>query len=259
MGKEKDAKKSNAPQFISRVLHPSTFLKDAVLYVADMAGVPSQYTNAVRDINSNLVNKTGAAIEGIYNMATGKAENFQEGYKQADTNPSPVAGALFRYYPLTNTDKNYSQGELEEINKLDRASGGKPGQITARGYKRLNNTNHYALNSNEDNRNRNTVEWSIGQTSGIKDPNTGERYLSDVFAFDEADNPTYQKKVQKSIENGELPQPMVLMRYGMGMLGSRGYEDGSNSATSIKTKIPVSAYRKIGGSLNYLNYVEQTF
>lgn len=238
--------------------NPATKIMDRALYYADVLGAPSHVMNAARDLVNQANNVPVKAANAVYNYATSeKPINFKEAYKEADVNPSRVA-QLFLSYPKTNTQANYSKEELEAMKDLDKSStGSKAGQITAVGYKKHNkNTggqNKYAAEVDKSSFNDpyKVVEWSIGQTSQRKD-NQGNKYLGDGFNFDVKDTEMYKNK----IKNNEAT-PVMYARYLMGVLGSKGYDDGTNSATAVQTRIPVTAYRnKFGGKLNYFNFFE---
>lgn len=92
------------------------------------------------------------------------------------------------------------------------------------------------------------VEWSLGQTSGIDID--GQRTTFDRFAFD----------IDDTVNTYADPKTLGMrLRKTMGHLGSLGYPDNTDSATSIVTKVPVrkqkEAYEKfknrkdVGGHL----------
>lgn len=231
------------PEYFSQFLRPVPYAIDRALYGLDVLGLPSSFTNAARDLNVRAANLPVIAADAVYNYSKNPKKGIVKALKKADTNPSKVA-RFVTVMPKTNTQNNYSKEELHQLDVLDKASGGAPGDITYRGYRATNPDGRYAANSEGGFFDpQNVVEWSLGQTGHMWDEE-GNPILNDTFAYDIRDTSgVYGKK----IINGQAT-PMMYLRGLLGVLGSLGYNDGSNSYSAIKTRIPVSEYRTKGNS-----------
>ncbi len=212
---------------------------DASLYGADVLGVPSHITNALRDINIWRANQPVIVADALYNMLSGKKDNVLDAYREADTNPSELA-KHFEVFPIENTESNYTGDELAAQYELRQHSGGKPGAITSDGYKWAN-SGRYAGDIDASNFMSpfKVNEWSLGQTSGIKGED-GNNYTSDIFAYDTKDTfGNYLPRILKGTAS-----PVMFLRTLLGTFGSKGYSDNSNSATAIRTKINTKVQQK---------------
>lgn len=174
----------NAPQAIS----------DGVLYLADKAGVPSNATNLLRSLNTSIPQRVSAAVRGgaktLFND-----KSFEENYNEALHNIDPVTD-FFTIQPLTNTNSNYSQEELDALNKMV----DKNGQITNASIKAGSSNGRYGSNSSISDYLTNPekiVQSSIGQASGK------DGYIYDVFDTNtlsdeaQADNENYWQTMKK--------------------------------------------------------------
>lgn len=220
--------------------NPVTRLVDGVLWLADAAGMPSHVTNATRDVVVRANNVPIIAADTVWKRLSGQGKTWKEAWKEADTNPSTVA-RVFEYFPITNTETNYSEAQLADQYELRRHSPGRKGQITAEGYKHANQ-GRYAGDVGgikEFFSPTKVNEWSIGQTSGQKGKD-GKDYTTDVFAYDQDDT---DKVYLKAVKEGKA-SPVMTLRGFLGLIGAQGYPDGTNSATSIKTKIDTDAQKK---------------
>lgn len=231
--------KKGVAQNLHWLTRPSASVRDLALWGADVLGAPSHVTNAVRDISNRVANLPVISAEAAYNRLIGKNDSWEEAFKEADTNPAPFFQA-FEVFPMTNTESNYSQEQLENQYLLREHSPGKPGQITHDGY-RYANEGRYAGDIEASNFFSPTKvnEWSIGQSSGVTD-DEGETYTSDLFAYDKKDTDNvYLKAVKEGTAS-----PAMLLRGILGTIGAKGYDDGTNSATAIRTKINTKAQKK---------------
>ena len=229
---------------------------DRILHFADVHGVPSHVTNALRDVSNRAANEPVIMANAAYNFLTGKGD-LKESYKQADINPSPLF-QLFEVKPKLNTEANYSQKELAAMDELSRRSqSSEVGQITHKGYRAVNaekyNEGRYAGDISLGNffAPSKVVEWSLGQTSGKKEKN--DNYTTDNFAYDTKDT---RHVYLSSMRHGKA-SPAMWLRGVLGVQGSKGYDKG-DSATAIRSKVSVKAQQKAnkkgswayGGPLN---------
>ena len=206
---------------------------DYLLWKADRAGAPSHVTNAVRDFNNRVQNFPIIAADAIYKYATGGYDNIKQAYKAADTNPSKFARKLL-IHPYTNDENNYSKEELSAIGDLANKTRPGSGDIGYKAY-RTHNNGRYAGDIGFGNFNDpyKVAEWSIGQSKTAN--NAGNKNLYDDFTYDVSD--TKGVYLNKMV-HGEI-NPVIALRSMFGIIGSKGYRDGSNSYTAIKTRIPV--------------------
>lgn len=210
-------------------------LVDYALWQANKHGVPAHMTNAVRDFNNRLHNFPIIAADAAQRYIRGKSNSILEAYKEADTNPSEIAKKLL-IYPYMNTEANYSEEELAAMQDLVEKSGKGPGIITHEGYRKQNQGRYAGDIGSKDFYNPSkVVEWSVGQTGRTHD--SDNTYLFDDFAYDTKDTKgVYYRKLLEGNAN-----PVIGLRAFLGTIGSKGYNDGSNSATSIRTMIPIEA------------------
>lgn len=213
-------------------------LTDVMLWGADRLGAPSHITNALRDFNNRIHSFPALAAETIKNKVVDGDLTWKEAYCKADTEPSPLA-QRFMISPMENDEHNYSEEELAKMYELGLNSGYGPGYISARSY-RTENNGRYAgdINTGNFNSPSKVIEWSIGQASkkGSGDIATTE----DNFAYDTKDTKgVYLKKMA----NGE-GNPVIALRSLLGIIGSKGYNNGKDSKTSIHTRVPLQAQEK---------------
>lgn len=119
---------------------------------------------------------------------------------------------------------------MKELSDLSQQG---PAIINFAGY-RAENKGRYAGDVTLDNffNPSKVIEWSLGQTGRTHD-DENNTYLFDYFAYDTKDTKrTYIPKVL----SGEA-SPVMILRAINGIVGSKGYNDGSNSITSIPTLI----------------------
>lgn len=124
------------------------------------------------------------------------------------------------------------------MRKLSDISGKGTGSIGYKAYRQVNN-GRYAGDIGISNFNSpyKVAEWSLGQTAR---KNGEESYLYDNFSYDTKDTKgVYLKGALKGNIN-----PVMGLRSLFGIIGSKGYPDGTNSATSIKTRIPTKYLQK---------------
>lgn len=214
-------------------------LVDGALWLADVAGMPSHVTNAARDVAVRANNIPIIAADTVWKRLSGQGKTWKEAWKEADTNPSTVARA-FEYFPIQNTETNYSEAELANQYDLRRHSSGRKGQITAEGYRHANQGRYAGdIGLTEFFSPTKVNEWSIGRTSGQRGKD-GKDYTTDVFAYDQEDT---DKVYMKAVKEGTA-SPVMTLRGFLGHIGAQGYPDGTNSATGIKTKIDTDAQKK---------------
>ena len=244
-GKNKNTKSSSISRNLHWITRPSASIRDLALWGADVLGAPSHITNAVRDVSNRVANLPIIGLDAVYNYAAGNSSTWEDAFKEADTNPSALASA-FEVFPITNTESNYSDAQLANQYELRKHSPGKPGQITHDGYRYINQGRYAGdvgignfLSPSKVN------EWSIGQTSGIADEE-GNTYTSDLFAYDTKDtNNVYLEAIKE-----RKASPAMFLRGALGVVGAKGYDDGTNSATSIRTKIDTKAQKRAYDSQN---------
>ena len=210
---------------------------DYLLWKADRAGAPSHVTNAVRDFNNRIQNFPVIAADATARYIKGGYDNILQAYKAADVNPSKSL-RKFLVYPYTNDENNYSKEELASMRELSDMSGKGTGNISYKSYRQKNNGRYAGdIGFSDFNKPNKVVEWSLGQTER---KNGSEPYLYDNFSYDTKDTKgVYLKGMLKGNVN-----PVMGLRSIFGLIGSKGYDDGTNSATSIKTRIPTRYLRK---------------
>lgn len=162
---------------------PVQALVDYVLWQGDRLGLPSNATNMLRDWNATLPYRTSSAIRAGFNTMFND-EDFMTNYNRALANPSFYEN-LKTIHPLSNDNKNYSQEELDIINRMRSQTGA----ITNSDIKRETSNNSYGGNApiSDYFSPERVVQTSIGQSSGkngvtydVFDVNT----LSDVAKHD---------------------------------------------------------------------------
>lgn len=206
---------------------------DYLLWKADRAGAPSHVTNAVRDFNNRIQNFPIIAADAVTRYAGGGYDNILQAYKDADVNPSRTAKKML-VYPYTNDQNNYSKEELAAMKDLVNKTQLNTGDIGYKAYK-MHNGGRYAGDINFSNFNDpyKVAEWSLGQTKTIN--NGTNRQLYDDFSYDVSDTKgVYLKGMLTGNTN-----PIMALRSMFGIIGSKGYKDGSSSSTAIKTRIPI--------------------
>ena len=212
---------------------------DYLLWKADRAGAPSHITNAVRDFSNRVQNFPIIAADAVsrYIKHGDRYNNILQAYKDADVNPSIVSKKLL-VYPYTNDENNYSKEELAAMRQLSDVTGKGTGAIGYKAYRQVNNGRYAGdINFKDFNKPNKVVEWSLGQTERKNGDNP---YLYDNFSYD-------TKDTKGVYLNGALHgnvNPIMALRSAFGIIGSKGYDDGTNSATSIKTRIHTRYLRK---------------
>lgn len=182
-------------QFWNNMLrNPGQAVTDGLLYVADKAGLPSNATNLLRSLNTSIPQRASAAVRGgVTTLFNDKS--FEENYNDALHNIDPVTD-YFTIEPLTNTNSNYSQEELDALNRMV----DKRGQITNASIKAGSTNGRYGANSSIKEYLTNpekVVQSSIGQASGKNG------YIYDVFDTNtlsdeaQADNENYWQTMKK--------------------------------------------------------------
>lgn len=152
--------------------NPGQAVTDGVLYVADKAGLPSNATNLLRSLNTSIPQRASATIRGgVSTLFNDK--NFSQNYNEALSNIDPITD-FFTIQPLTNTNSNYSQEELDALNRMV----DKNGQITNKSIKAGSSNGRYGANSSIKDYLTNPekiVQSSIGQASGK------DGFIYDIF------------------------------------------------------------------------------
>lgn len=240
--------KENLIKAASKILNPIGSKHDNFWHTVDILGAPSHVTNAIRDIGNRLASYPAIIADAVYNHYADN-QNWTDALQEAETNHSTLA-SLFQVHPIENNENNYSQEELAQMYELTRPrKGKKEGSINAQDYRNINSKkgegNKYAATSTMDNffDPNKVLEWSVGGMSGLPDEN-GLPISFDRFAYDIAD--TYGVYGNPNTWNN----PVKLLRFAVGIIGSKGYPNRKDSKTSIVTKVPVAAQKAAYDKLN---------
>lgn len=224
------------------VTRPVPTAIDRILHFADVHGAPSHVTNALRDVSNRAANEPFIMAEAAFNYLK-DGEGLKEAYRKADVQPSKVM-QMFEVQPKLNTEANYSPEELAAMYDLQgRSNSPERGQITHKGYRSANaekfGETRYAGDIGLANFNNpyKVLEWSLGQTSGMKGKD--DSYTTDVFAYDTVDTKNLYLRKMKS---GEA-SPAMWLRGVLGVQGSKGYSRG-DSSTAIKSKVSMQAQQR---------------
>jgi hypothetical protein len=97
------------------VTHPIQGLVDGTLWAADVVGLPSNITTYARDLNVSIPYRGKAYASAVYNAAKNGTDVKTE-YDYLISNPNGWMD--YSITPLTNTNANFSEAELEEIKKM---------------------------------------------------------------------------------------------------------------------------------------------
>lgn len=162
----------NTTRFVSNLTRsPGQAITDAALYLADVAGAPTNATNYLRDLNVSLPyrakNAIHAGIESLYN-----GQSFGENYNNRLANPSYVVDAT-TIRPLENTNNNFNDQELSVMREM----AGNDFQINNADIKRVSGkyggkgsiASYFAPDK--------VVQTAIGQSGG----NADDKQITDLF------------------------------------------------------------------------------
>lgn len=97
------------------VTNPVQGATDLTLYLADIAGLPSNATNYVRDLNVSLPYRGKAAISA-FGKSLLQGSDFNSEYQSLLSQPNMWMKQSIT--PLVNTNINFSDAELDEIRKM---------------------------------------------------------------------------------------------------------------------------------------------
>lgn len=144
---------------------------DGALYLANKAGVPSNATNYLRDLNVALPYRGRAAVEAAWDYVTGD-ESYSESYNRRLSQPGVLNRAM-TIQPLTNDNSAFSDQEIQAIKEM----AGKKSRITNSDIKRVSIDGKYGANGAISSYFSPTkvVQTSLGQTSGR------DNILTDLF------------------------------------------------------------------------------
>lgn len=170
---------------------------DVALYTADKMGAPTNATNYLRDLNVSIPYRIKNAIHAGYNTIMGN-KSFKENYNELLANPSWYTD-FSTIRPLTNTNSNFSNEELEVI----RDSAGKDFQIDNADIKRVSEDGKYGKNDalTKYFSPSKVFQTAIGQSSG----NSDDKVITDIFDVNtvgdraQKDNEMYLKEAKKNI------------------------------------------------------------
>lgn len=179
---------------------PRQAVTDAVLYVADIAGAPTNATNYLRDLNVSLPYRAKSAVKAGFKTIMGD-KSWEENYNEALANPGLLTRAT-TIRPLVNTNYNFSDEELAVLRDM----AGSDFHITNGDIKRVSENKHYggrgALRGYFSP--AKVVQTAIGQSSG----NADEKLITDIFDVNtvgevaEKDNAMYERLAAKSPDFG---------------------------------------------------------
>jgi hypothetical protein len=119
------------------VRNPIGGMIDTGLYIADVAGAPTNATNYLRDLNVSIPYRASSAVRAGYHTLFDDG-NFSANYDKAVANPSWYEDS-FTIRPLTNTNHNYSEAEMQVVKEL----AGSKGAITSSDQKRVSPDHRY--------------------------------------------------------------------------------------------------------------------
>ena len=179
---------------------PRQAVTDAVLYVADIAGAPTNATNYLRDLNVSLPYRAKSAVKAGFKTIMGD-RSWEENYNEALANPGLLTRAT-TIRPLVNTNYNFSDEELAVLRDM----AGSDFHITNGDIKRVSENKRYggigALRGYFSP--AKVIQTAIGQSSG----NADEKLITDIFDVNtvgevaEKDNAMYEKLAAKSSDFG---------------------------------------------------------
>jgi len=175
------------------------FMTDALLTVGDIAGLPSNATNYIRDLNSNIRNglnpltRIADALTAVQRMLT-KGMNFGEAYKDAKTNPSWLSREIYMT-PIEVNENNFSWKELQTLMRMASPSG----KITNADVIRESSRGTYGST-------KAPMGWYLTDPSGVVQTAVGQSsgrdgYITDAFDVNvgdeqsDRDNDLYKYKV----------------------------------------------------------------
>ena len=183
---------SQTKQFVRNLVKsPNQATIDLILSLGDKAGIPTNATNYLRDLNVSLPYRTSSAIRAGWNTLTGN-KNFQDNYNQALANPSWYE-KMRTIQPLPVTNSNFNKDELEVLrNQSENGSHG----ITNADIIRTSGKYGSAGGLSSMFTPNKVAQLSIGQASG------GDHKVTDLFDVNtvsnqaKKDNVMYIKKLK---------------------------------------------------------------
>lgn len=170
---------------------------DVALYAADKMGAPTNATNYLRDLNVSIPYRVKNAVHAGYKTIMGN-KSFKENYDELLANPGWYTD-FSTIRPLTNTNSNFSNEELEVI----RDAAGKDFQIDNADIKRVSEDGKYGKNDalTKYFSPSKVFQTAIGQSSG----NSDNKVITDIFDVNtvgdraQKDNEMYLKEAKKNI------------------------------------------------------------
>lgn len=188
---------------------------DALLYVADIAGAPSNATNYLRDLNVSLPYRGKAAVRAGFETIMGRgSKSWKENYQNTLANPGLFTRAT-TIHPLTNSSYNFTKEELEALRDM----AGSDFNITNDDIKRVSEGGHYGGKGTLRSYFSPTkvIQTAIGQSSG----NPTEKVITDIFDVNtvgevaEKDNALYEKLAKEDPNFGYEDLRASMPRYNM--------------------------------------------
>lgn len=170
---------------------------DVALYTADKMGAPTNATNYLRDLNVSIPYRIKNAVHAGYNTIM-RNKSFKENYDELLANPGWYTD-FSTIRPLTNTNSNFSNEELEVI----RDAAGKDFQIDNVDIQRVSEDGKYGKNDalTKYFSPSKVFQTAIGQSSG----NSNNKVVTDIFDVNtvgdraQKDNEMYLKEAKKNI------------------------------------------------------------
>ena len=181
LSKKKSKEKSSNNQTQNTIKQIGTnFLRDprgaavdVMLYTADKLGAPTNATNYLRDLNVSLPYRIKNAVHAGINTMIGD-KSFSENYDELLANPGLYTD-LTTIRPLTNTNSNFSNEELQVIRDM----AGSDFKINNADIKRVSENGKYGGKGSvfEYFTPTKVVQTAIGQSSG----NAKNKTITDMF------------------------------------------------------------------------------
>jgi hypothetical protein len=116
---------------LNGIINPQQAMFDSGLYIADIAGVPSNVTNYLRDLNVAIPQRMKAMIPAVVKSSV-KLTPLAEEYRKELNDPN-ILTRISTIMPLTNTDINFSDDERKVIRDM----AGEKGYITNADIRRV--------------------------------------------------------------------------------------------------------------------------
>lgn len=218
----------------AKIYHLPANLTDLALTELNKAGViPAHVALPLKDLNQRAVNSGPRLLGRVQYFINGMP--WKEAGVESDKNPTQLQKYI-TLVPRGLDERSFTEEELAELGRRAELSKDN-GAINARGNRarnqELGNASNYAAEIPNQGffSPQSVAEWAVGQSSTINE--NGYKYLYDRYAFDTKDTEGVYSDPSRWKEH-----PMMGIRFIMGHLGSKGYDDGKNSYSSIPIQIP---------------------